>query len=191
VVGGLGESSPTGRLGFCHCLAISCALTPATASLSRKTALPRCLDRLLPLKTPATASLSPSHAAHSVCLCAWSRVCVWLGVCAVARPCQESVDVLSTVMASVYVVVDVQVSGGVDLKGLRIDELRGTWASALRLPSSNVLILSVSETGRAVRVAVRVDKGQTTDKVFAHIQQTAQSSAALRPLEVPPSTRTT
>ena len=115
---------------------------------------------------------------------------MWLGVCAVARPCQESVDVLSTVMASVYVVVDVQVSGEVDLNGLRMDELRGSWASALRLPSSNVLILSVSETGRAVRVAVRVDKGQTTDKVFAHIQQTAQSSAALRPLQVSTSTRT-
>ncbi len=125
-----------------------------------------------------------------MCVYVFGCVCMWLGVCAVARPCQESVDVLSTVMASVYVVVDVQVSGEVDLNGLRMDELRGSWASALRLPSSNVLILSVSETGRAVRVAVRVDKGQTTDKVFAHIQQTAQSSAALRPLQVSTSTRT-
>ena len=50
-----------------------------------------------------------------------------------ARPCGESRDLLQTLMSSVYLVVDVAVA--VDLAGRSKQELRGLWASALRLPT--------------------------------------------------------
>eukprot|EP00277_Geminigera_cryophila_P019959 CAMPEP_0179492102 /NCGR_PEP_ID=MMETSP0799-20121207/66561_1 /TAXON_ID=46947 /ORGANISM="Geminigera cryophila, Strain CCMP2564" /LENGTH=66 /DNA_ID=CAMNT_0021308835 /DNA_START=1 /DNA_END=198 /DNA_ORIENTATION=- len=61
--------------------------------------------------------------------------------------------------------------------------LRGIWASALRLPSRYVLVLRVEEQGKGMRIAVRVQRGQSIDSVYQRIQTTAQVNSALRLLE--------
>ena len=101
-----------------------------------------------------------------------------------ALPCHESVDLLQTLMASVYLVLDVQV--GINISGKRKDELRGTWASALRLPSRLVLIVSVAPDGKGMRLAVHVDTqaGQTVQDLYDFIRSRAQVSPLLKDLQI-------
>ena len=87
-------------------------------------------------------------------------------------------------MSSVYVLVDIAVA--VDLSSRHEQELRGMWATALRLPASAVLLLSSQGDGKGFRLAVRVDSesGETIDDLFERIKNVAQVNTALRALEV-------
>ena len=73
---------------------------------------------------------------------------------------------METLMSSVYVLVDIAVA--VDLSSRHEQELRGMWATALRLPASAVLLLSSQGDGKGFRLAVRVDSEswETIDDLF-------------------------
>ena len=87
-------------------------------------------------------------------------------------------------MSSVYVLVDIVVA--VDLSPRHEQELRGIWATALRLPASAVLLVSTQGDGKGFRLAVRVgsEAGQSIDGLFERIQNAAQVNFALRELQV-------
>jgi hypothetical protein len=87
-------------------------------------------------------------------------------------------------MSSVYVLVDIVVA--VDLSPRHEQELRGIWATALRLPASAVLLVSTKGDGKGFRLAVRVgsEVGQSIDGLFERIQNAAQINSALRELQV-------